>query len=386
MSVPESYAADTTSLMQMKVSLKNQKSAAQAGAAQHTEHGDTDGTCVFLAPDNNCANIMVAPSEIAVMYKSVSHKEFCKLYYYQSGTDINRCREGASEVHCSSEGTGMFGSGLLPQTAKCESQAEPTDVTIFIDIDGVMNKISECHEETLATRQAAVGGQALNENMMHEKCLNDGLLKNLKDVVHRVSFDPKLPSHSVVKIVLSSTWRLDGTNSDAPPNRDERQNKADGHTRASVQKALMAHGLSFDVVNGVTVEDDRVRLSQILAYLGGPAEAKKKKWICLDDMDLKGQWLKDHTERGEVRMFDADMRMWNRLDTHIIHTDPAVGFDAAKAREALQQLTQQLQNHVPVADTESRYCRETETPPVGRRAPPCAICTSVTERLNINSQ
>ena len=150
----------------------------------------------------------------------------------------------------------------------------PTPVSLlFLDVDGVLNS------------------QATRENGDHMPAPE--LLDNLASIVRTTSS----------KIVLSSTWRLEG------------------HSRHAVEHALASRNIKLlDSTADLTCRGDRV--DEVLAWMTDHPEYAVQAWIAVDDMDL-------------IKMNSK------LLAVNFVRTCDSVGLVTAKVTEAIRKLSAQ---------------------------------------------
>lgn len=156
---------------------------------------------------------------------------------------------------------------------------------IFLDIDGVLNNMNywdECFD-----RHHVKGIMSMHCFPFDPKCLNN--LMKLNQKLQKQGFN--------VKIILSSTWRLNQIDTEI------------------VNSRLAEYGMR---IFGKTISlRSANRGLEIKNFLENKKYGKAKKFLIIDDE------IKDIIEQFK--------------ETHIIHTDFNTGFDNQKLKEAMQK-------------------------------------------------
>lgn len=307
---------DEMSLLQTMSNVKAMSQRSQGASSKSTYNVSlplasraTRAECMWPAPNHDCASIAVGGADI--LGQSVSSLEKCNQYYRVeechgcSGSSVTlyRCRAGSDPRRCSNQGNWNFNK-------ECGEQFRPKLAYIFVDVDGVLNQ----HQNVDTVP------------------LDDGLIQNLKAIV--IGVITAVPN-SAVRIVLASTWRLDGYGKENP-DAGEKRNQERGHTRQAVEAGFERNGFSFNLHDVTPDEPGAVRLDEVLTWLGDNGEHRDSAWIILDDMDLKRQFIQQHQGIQSHESF------FPSLDSHVVKTDPLVGLTPELAEAAIQQLSAQL--------------------------------------------
>ena len=164
---------------------------------------------------------------------------------------------------------------------------------VFLDIDGVMNDFAywkKCKERSGTSKYMSMQNYPFNPNSLNNlMLLNKALLKY----------------RAIMRIVLSSTWRLDS------------------ESTSIVKSRLAEYGMT---IYDKTPQLDRLPLDKLNSHRS---------------FEIK-EWLKNNKNPSKYLILDDDSDIVNNFDKEkYINTDQYYGFNNEKLQEALKKVGEQ---------------------------------------------